>query len=97
MAERAIRDGVLFGRVAAHRAVFFRRSRDAQASFAPGLLRIVPAADQLALWRRDYDAMRESMFFGEVPDFAEILSVVGRFEEDFNSPRHLETESEPQP
>ena len=97
VAERAVRDRELFDRVAAHRAVFFRRSRDAQASFAPGSLRIVPAADRLAQWRRDYDAMRESMFFGEVPDFAEILSVVGRFEEDFNSPRRHDAEAEPQP
>ncbi|GMV23483.1 MAG: nucleotidyltransferase [Acidimicrobiia bacterium] len=95
-AERAVRDKDLFNRVAAHRAVFFRRSRDAQASFAPGSLRIVPAADRLALWRRDYDAMRESMFFGDVPDFAEILSVVGRFEEDFNSTWHDGAKAEPQ-
>lgn len=94
VAERAIRDGALFGRVAAHRAVFFRRSRDAQASFAPGSLRIVPAADRLAQWRRDYEAMRESMFFDEVPDFAEILSVVGRFERNFNSPRGNDAEAE---
>jgi hypothetical protein len=86
-AERAVRDEGLFGRVAAHRTVFFRRSSDAQASFAPGSLRIVPAADQLDFWRRDYDAMRESMFFGQVPAFAEILAVVGQFEEDFNSGR----------
>ena len=85
VAERAVRDGALFDRVAAHRAVFFRRSRDAQASFAPGSLRIVPAADRLAQWRRDYDAMRESMFFGEVPDFAEILVVVAGFEARFNA------------
>ena len=96
VAERAVRDGELFDRVATHRAVFFRRSRDAQASFAPGSLRIVPAADRLAQWRRDYDAMRESMFFGEVPDFAEILTVVSRFEEDFNSPRHRDAKAEPQ-
>ncbi len=95
VAERAVRDRELFDRVAAHRAVFFRRSRDAQASFAPGSLRIVPATDRLAQWRRDYDAMRESMFFGEVPDFAEILTVVNRFEEDFNSPRHHDAEPEP--
>lgn len=94
VAERAIRDGSLFDRVAAHRAVFFRRSRDAQASFAPGSLRIVPAADRLPLWRRHYDAMRESMFFDEVPDFAEILSVVGRFERNFNSPRGHDAEAE---
>ena len=92
VADRAARDGTLFDRVAAHRAVFFRRSRDAQASFAPGSLRIIPAADRVAQWRRDYDAMRESMFFGEVPEFAEILAVVGRFEEDFNSGRHRDFE-----
>ncbi len=88
VAERAARDTELFERVAAHRAVFFRRSRDAQASFAPGSLRLMPADDRWAQWRRDYDAMRESMFFGDTPEFAEILAVVGRFEEDFNSPRH---------
>jgi predicted nucleotidyltransferase component of viral defense system len=97
VAERAARDKELFGRVAAHRAVFFRRSRDAQASFAPGSLRIVPADDRIAQWRRDYDAMRESMFFGEVPAFAGILAVVSRFEEDFNSPRHRDSEPQPQP
>lgn len=43
VAERAARDTALFDRVAAHRAVFFRRSRDAQASFKPGSIRIVPA------------------------------------------------------
>jgi len=87
VAERAAGDRALFGRVAAHRAVFFRRGRDAQKSFAPGSLRIVPAADRLLQWRRDYDAMRESMFFGEVPDFADILSVVSQFEQGFNSGR----------
>ena len=69
-------------------AVFFRRSRDAQESFKSGSLRLVPADDRRAHWRRDYDAMRESMFFGEAPEFAEILAVVSRFEEDFNSHRH---------
>jgi hypothetical protein len=97
VAERAVGDIALFDRVAAHRAVFFRRGRDAQSSFTPGSLRIVPAADRLALWRRDYAAMRESMFFGEVPDFADILTVVSRFEEHFNALRRHDAEAEPQP
>lgn len=67
--------------------MFFRRSRDAQASFKPGALRLVPAEDRRAAWRRDYDAMRDSMFFGETPEFAEILAVVGQFEKGFNSGR----------
>jgi hypothetical protein len=85
VAERAARDVDLFDRVAAHRAVFFRRSRDAQSSFKPGSLRLVPTADRLTQWRRDYDAMRESMFFGEAPTFDEVLVVVAGFEERFNA------------
>lgn len=95
VAERAARDTELFDRVAAHRAVFFRRSHDAQASFAPGSLRIVPADDRRALWQRDYDAMRDSMFFGEAPEFTEILALVSRFEEGFNSGRHRDLEPQP--
>lgn len=83
--ERAIIDTDLFDRVAAHRAVFFRRSRDAQESFKPGSLRLVPAADRRAQWQRDYDSMRESMFFSEAPEFDAILAVVARFEEQFNA------------
>ena len=75
--------------------VAFRRSRDAQASFRPGSLRLVPAEDRRALWQRDYDAMRDSMFFGETPEFAEILAVVSRFEEDFNSTRQRNFEPQP--
>ncbi len=95
VAPRAASDIALFDRVAAHRAVFFRRSRDAQESFKRGSLRLVPADDRRAHWRRDYDAMRESMFFGEAPPFNDILAIVGRFQEDFNSGRHRH--SEPQP
>jgi len=95
VAERAARDAELFERVAAHRAVFFRRSREAQASFRPGSIRLVPADDRRARWQRDYDAMRESMFFGEAPEFAEILAVVSRFEEGFNAERHREASPRP--
>jgi hypothetical protein len=88
VAERAALDTELFDRVAAHRSVFFRRSRDAQESFKRGTLRLVPAADRRAQWQRDYDAMRESMFFGEAPRFNDVLAVVRAFEVGFNAPTH---------
>lgn len=81
---RARADMALFERVAAHRAVYFRRSREAQNSFRRGSLRLVPAADRRAAWRRDYDAMRESMFFGEPPAFHDVLAAVAAFEDEFN-------------
>lgn len=84
VASKAVADHELFARVAAHRAVFFRRSKEAQASLRPGALRVIPLPDQLAGWKQDYQSTREDMFFGEVPSFEEILRVVGDFEKRFN-------------
>ena len=50
----------------------------------PGTLRILPLVEQLPGWRADYREMKKEMFFGEVPEFDEILRVVGRFESEFN-------------
>lgn len=83
-ADAAVADPDLFNRVVAHRGVFFRRSAEAQATLRPGSLRIVPLPEQRAAWEQDYAAMRESMFFGEAPEFAEILRVVDKFEKLFN-------------
>ncbi|MDR3412345.1 MAG: nucleotidyl transferase AbiEii/AbiGii toxin family protein [Formivibrio sp.] len=84
VAEKAKNDLELFKRVAAHRAVFFRKSKEAQESLRPGSLRLIPLPEQLPAWKRDYQSMSEAMFFGEVPAFDEILRVVGDFEKRFN-------------
>ena len=64
IAEKAAADMELFNRVAAHRGVFFRKSKEAQTSLRPGSLRLVPLPDQLPAWKQDYQSMREDMFFG---------------------------------
>lgn len=84
VADAAQADPGLFTRVAAHREVFFRKAREAQESLQPGSLRLVPTEERRPAWKRDYDAMRESMFFGEPPEFDEILRVVGEFQNAFN-------------
>lgn len=84
VADRALADSDLFARVAAHRVVFFRKSQEAQASLQPGRLRLMPSSELRSAWKQDYDAMRESMFFGEAPTFEEILTVVAAFERRFN-------------
>lgn len=81
---KAFSDQKLFSRVAAHRPVFFRKKKEAQESLKPGSLRLLPPEAQIRLWKQDYDAMREAMIFGETPEFAEILRVVGDFERQFN-------------
>ena len=85
VAADALADPDLFRRVVAHREVFFRRSAEAQASLKPGSLRLVPSAVREPAWRRDYEAMREAMFFGESPSWKDLIQVVGDFEARFNA------------
>ena len=85
VAADALADPDLFRRVVAHREVFFRRSAEAQSSLKPGSLRLVPAPARETAWRRDYEAMREAMFFGESPSWKELIQVVGDFEARFNA------------
>lgn len=81
----AVVDPDLFNRVVAHREVFFRRSAEAQATLRPGALRLLPTSDREPDWRRDYEAMKETMVFGNPPEWNEILRVVGEFEKTFNT------------
>jgi len=85
VADAALAEPELFSRVVTHRAVFFRRSKEAQDALRPGSLRLLPATERQQDWKRDYEAMRETMFFGEPPEFEEILRVVAEFEKRFNS------------
>ncbi|MDP6491421.1 MAG: hypothetical protein QGG69_06615, partial [Kiritimatiellia bacterium] len=74
----------LFARIASHREVYFRWSWVDYSTLCPGSLRLVPESKQIEDWRRDYDSMKETMFFGEAPPFDEIIRVVGDFEHRFN-------------
>lgn len=85
VAEQAVADSGLFDRVAAHRQEFFDYSWMDYTTLRPGSLRLLPLPDQFTSWRGDYREMKKEMFFGDVPDFDEILRVVGDFERRFNS------------
>lgn len=86
VADQARANANLFEQVAAHRAVFFRKRKEAHDSLRPGALRLLPLAGLQAAWKQDYQAMRDAMFFAEPPSFDEILRVVGEFQEKFNRP-----------
>lgn len=85
VSDRAAANQALFDRVAAHREVFFRHAFVDYATLRRGQLRILPPDHRVAFWRKDYLDMTGPMFFGEVPTFDEILSVVGAFEREFNA------------
>lgn len=86
VAARAVATPDLFERVVAHRSVFFRKSKEAQASMRQGSIVLLPWAEHRPAWEKDYQDMRASHFFGEPPTFDEILRVVGEFERLFNQP-----------
>ena len=84
IAARAVADLGLFDRVARHREIFFKASWVKYDTLRKGTLHLLPPSEQLSDWRRDYEAMREGMFFEEPPSFDEVLTVIRQFEEGFN-------------
>ncbi len=92
VAKQAMDDNGLFERVAAHRRVFFAHNWVDYSTLTKGSLRLLPTQEQMAFWKSDYAAMREPMFFQEVPVFDEILSLVQKFESEFNGPEQQDHE-----
>lgn len=83
--ERALANPALFRRVAEHREIFFRYAWVDYTTHKPGSFRLTPPPEQDANWRADYQAMLGSMFFGDVPDFDDIMKSVSDFETAFNN------------
>jgi len=84
VASRAMEAMEIFNRAAFHREVYFRRSWVDYGTLTRGRLRLIPLKEQEAEWQRDYRAMRSEMFFGDVPEFDEVLRVVEAFQKAFN-------------
>lgn len=82
--KEALAEPDLFDRVARHRKAFFKQRWVKYETLKKGTLRLQPPPEQMAEWRRDYEAMRQEMFFDEPPPFDKLLKVIGDFEEEFN-------------
>ena len=83
--DESVRDMDLFDRVAAHRQIFFRHTWVDYSTLNPGQLRLLPAEADLPAWQADYESMRQEMFYGDVPTFDEILTVVGEYQARLNA------------
>lgn len=83
VADRALVDRGLFERVREHRAIYFAR-RTAQRTLHRGEIRLVPSLEQRGAWESDYRAMRESMFMGQPPTFAELMESAEKLEARIN-------------
>ena len=73
----------LLARVAQHKNLFFKTSWARYSEAVKGTLRIAPTEHRVAALRGDYGKMQQ-MFFGEVPEFDKIMSLLEKWERDFN-------------
>lgn len=73
----------LLARVAEHKNLFFRSAGAKYGEAAKGTLRIVPPELRLKPLRDDYGRMQQ-MFFGQPPEFDDIIALLSQWESEFN-------------
>ena len=73
----------LLVRVAQHKGLFFKTNWARYGEAAKGSLRIAPPEERLRALRDDYAKMQQ-MFFGEPPEFDQIITLLTQWEREFN-------------
>ncbi len=81
--SKAADDIELFNRILGHRKVYFSYNWVDYGALTPKSLDLLPPKEQMQEWRSDYNSMRREMFFGEVPDFEDIIRSVADFQNKF--------------
>jgi hypothetical protein len=83
VAKSATAKPELLARVAQHKSLFFKSSWAKYVKATKGTLRISPPEQRVKALREDYAKM-EQMFFGEPPEFDQILALLRQWESEFN-------------
>lgn len=73
----------LLARVAQHKSFFFKTTWAHYTEAVKGSLRVMPPEHRLKGLREDYARMQQ-MFFGEPPDFDDMLALLRQWETEFN-------------
>lgn len=82
--QRAISDVGLRDRVVAHKSLFFASASARYDLFQPPTIRLLPEdAEALVRLKSDHNDMRD-MFFGEQPDFDELVQELASLEQQLN-------------
>ncbi len=85
IAERALKDESLYNSVIEHRRRFIGLTGFDYSTLRPQTLSIVPPADVMELWRRDYEMMQESMIYGDSLPFDELIEKIRDLNDKINS------------
>lgn len=84
-AKPAINDNQLWESIRHHREIY-TSVRDMD--YTPEVrhrMQLVPREDIIDVWRNDYEAMKESMIYGNRPTFDELVAGMSELQERFRS------------
>ncbi|MDO5845075.1 MAG: nucleotidyl transferase AbiEii/AbiGii toxin family protein, partial [Methanocorpusculum sp.] len=81
---RALSDLNLLGMVVDFKKKFYRSNRARYDLAAAGTLKLLPPEQNESALAKDYEKMK-SMFFGDAPEFSEILRGLKELEDEINS------------
>lgn len=84
-AESAINDNQLWESIRRHREIY-TSVRDVD--YSPNVrhrMQLVPREDIIATWQSDYEAMMESMIYGEKPSFTQLIKGMAILQEKFRN------------
>ena len=88
IAERALKDESLYNSVIEHRRRFIGLKGFDYSTLRPQSLRIVPPADVMELWRKDYEMMQESMIYGDSLPFDKLIERIRDLNGRINTMRY---------
>ena len=72
----ALQDEELYKIILEHRKKFNALRGIDYTQHNPAMIDFIPPDHQLELWERDYQAMRESMIYGEAPEFNQLIKTL---------------------
>lgn len=82
---KAIAQAELYPAIVQQRSIYYRYPGVDYAALLQKGFNIIPQGAAREAWHADYDGMSRDMFYGEVPNFEEILKVLAQFQETFNA------------
>jgi len=88
IAERALKDESLYNSVIEHRRRFIGLKGFDYSTLRPQSLSIVPPADVMELWRKDYEMMQESMIYGDSLHFDKLIERIRDLNGRINTMRY---------
>ena len=84
IAEKALSDKKLYRSIVEHRKIFIGLKGFDYETLAPQTIKIVPPDHIIALWKADYETMRETMIYGESLPFNKLIDKIKLLNEKIN-------------